>query len=965
MKSKLYKISIVSVISFIVCHVFYLSWINNPPNYNTGAPGEFTCNVCHAPDNNNPLTGNFSISGLPDTVLPGQTYRIKVKLNLTGGAGITGGFQLTLIGQDLKQFGTLTDASPNAGIEQQIFRQYLEQHGPNTFANNEIEWEADWHSPDLTTLSQTFQLYATAIIGDGDSTALGDNQLTFRDSAFFKSDYVPMSLTLSKKDASCAGLENGYAIAAATGGVPPYTFQWSDGSNNPINDSLRAGAYRVTVSDSHQDTISRVITIREPAPVFGYIVKADIPCNSSTLADAIAVPTTGVSPFTYLWSNGDTSRITSFSHPGKIKVTITDSSSCTFTAEAFILNRDTFKITITDINNVSCHGGNNGSAKAVANIPFPTSYQWSDGQTTQTASNLPAGEYSVTVTSPQGCEVSKSVTIRETTPLSIKTNVKTNPSCHGSYNGVISIFADGGVPPYSYVWDDSTTNKTRINLIAGNYNVTVTDAFGCTASQSISLSEPDSLFILVDQVDETGLNSNDGRAAALVSGGNTPYRYAWSNGNTNQVQDNLAPGYYEITVTDVKGCIFGKTVFIHPYDCSLSIDSVSKTHILCYGEQSGEISVNASGGNAPYQYEWSDGKTGAEIQNLNAGTYHLTITDSTGCDVQGYFKINTPPKLIRQLKITDASAVFSVDGSIKITAGGGTAPFTIEVDGVDTIKNYSGIAEFKNLFNGLHSYSITDANGCSLSEFFIINVIGCQLNTQDNVIQDVKCHGDSTGAICLQVVNAQGPYDIFWEDESNGDCLRNLAAGAYSVYIYDSIGCQLLDTFLISEPALFAINSIEIDTPHVDQNDGAIFLSLAGGVPPYNVEWTKDGLPYTAPIQGLSGGDYHFIAHDANGCELTGDTIHLKEKTTAIKRKLSNKIIFYPNPTSEQVYFNSEMGKPGRIEMYSINGQEFKPEYTSEDNVTTITLTGMPNGVYVIHVIYDKMTYSGKILIVH
>lgn len=963
MKSKMYKFLIVAGIAIVVLPVFYLSWRTNPPNYNTGAPGEFTCNVCHAPDDNKPINGILSITGIPDTVVPDQTYRVKITLNVTSGIAVGGGFQVTLIGKDLRQFGTFSNATGNAGIEQQIFRQYLEHSGSNLFTNNVIEWEADWHSPALSTLSQTFQIYATAILGNGDSTALGDNLVTFRDSAYFKSDYVPMSITTSTKDASCAGFNNGFAIVAPSGGVPPYSYIWSDGSTNPINDSLRAGAYRVTVTDQYQDTLSKVITIREPDPVFGYIIKADIPCNSSTVADAIAVPITGSSPFTYLWSNGDTSRITSFTHPGKITLTFTDSSGCTFTAQTYILNRDTFKITITDVKNVSCNGGANGTAKAVANIPFPTSYLWSDGQTSQTAINLAAGDYTVTVTSPEGCEVSKSVTIKQTTPLSIKTNVKTNPSCNGSYNGVISVFADGGVPPYSYLWDDSTTNKTRTNLIAGDYSVTVTDAYGCTFNSVISLNEPDPLFILMDKVDETTTDANDGRAAALVSGGNSPYRYLWSNGNNTQVQQDLAPGYYEVTVTDVKGCTFENSVFIKAFDCDLTIDSVDKTNILCYGNPEGAISVLASGGQPPYKYKWSNGKQTADINGIKAGNYQLTITDSTGCEVNGYFTINTPPKLIKQIKITDASSAFFSDGSIKITAGGGKAPFVIEVDGVDTIKNYSGIAEFKYLFNGLHSYSITDANGCSLSEFFIINIIGCQLTTQDNVIQDVKCNGDSTGAICLQVVHSQGPYDIFWEDESNGDCLRDLAAGAYSVYIYDSIGCQLLDTFFIKQPTLFKVNSIEIDTPHIDQKDGAIYLTLTGGVTPYDIKWTKDGLPFSGETTNLSGGAYHFLANDANGCVITGDTIYLIEKTSKTRVNKDQKLVLFPNPSSQEVYFQSDGFLPRRVMLTGIDGKSYEVNTNTVHGITTFSVASIPVGVYFIRIIYNNARYNGKIIV--
>jgi len=964
MKHKLHKSTFSILILSIIAIILTASWVNNPPNYNTGAPGEFTCNVCHAADPNHPISGTLEILDLPDTILPQQTYRITIRLTALSGPAVLGGFQLTAVAQDRKQFGVLSSPGAGVGIEQERYRQYAEQQGGGIFNNNIVEWQVDWTSPQQEVTSQSFKIYASAILGNNDSTPDGDQTVITEKSYYFKSSYLPLTGGINHTDVSCSGGKDGSATVSNSGGFTPYTYYWSNGDTLAVIDSLKAGSYRVTITDSRGDSISLLTTVGEPLPVFGRIIKTDIPCNSSVESEAIVIPSSGISPYSFIWSNGDTGVVAKFNHPGKIFVTVTDANGCTFVATSNILNKDTFKLETTQIVNNKCYGGATGSATVAANIPFITSYLWSDGQIGATANNLAAGTYTVTAYSTLGCEVTNSVVIREPSPISVKTNLFINPSCAGGYNGMVSVFADGGVPPYGYKWEDGSKDKTRTNLIAGDYIVTVTDAYSCTKVDTLTLTDPDTLFLLVESVGESALHAKDGRAAALVSGGNAPYTYLWSNGSNFNTLQGLQPGYYEVTVTDFKGCKFTAATYVSPFDCELLISNVQKRHLLCNQDNNGTIELEVSGGVAPYIAKWSNGQTGLQASDLAAGDFKLSITDANGCEAIGNFTINTPPPLLKTIKITDATSEFSSDGELKVNVAGGSPPYIIEVDAVDTFKSYSGIVTFKNLFNGLHSYTITDVNGCKTSEFFIINIVGCLLKPTQVIIQDVKCKGDTTGGICLSAGNARGPVTIVWDDETNENCIVNKAKGKYSVYLSDSLGCQSLDTFSIREPQGLTVSSLHIDTPHVNLLDGSISLIISGGVQPYDIEWTKDGVPFLGPLTSLSAGKYHFKVTDDNGCVLIGDTINLVGKTSSIRKinLVSGRV--YPNPANDQFYL--EWPTESSIEnsyLIDMQGRRIVIPFQIAEKQLVFDAKALKNGIYFIVIMTKHELVRGKVMI--
>jgi hypothetical protein len=315
---------------------------------------------------------------------------------------------------------------------------------------------------------------------------------------------------------------------------------------------------------------------------------------------------------------------------GDYSVTVTDANGCEATATVTITQPDIIELTVSGVDPL-CFGGNDGEASVSASGgTAPYTYLWSDGQTTQAATGLTAGTYTVTVTDANDCSVSESVTLTEPTEL-LADVVAGSIDCFGESDATATVTATGGTPPYTYLWDDpaSQTTATAVGLSAGTYQVTVTDSQGCIVVESITIVEPAALELTIDSDDVLCFGESTGSATANVSGGTPDYTYLWSDGQTTQIATGLAAGTYEVTVTDANGCEITESITItQPEEILLS---TATTNANCSDSDDGTATVTATGGTGTYTYLWSNGQTTATAINLAAGNYSVTVTDENGC----------------------------------------------------------------------------------------------------------------------------------------------------------------------------------------------------------------------------------------------------------------------------------------------------------------------------------------------
>jgi hypothetical protein len=403
----------------------------------------------------------------------------------------------------------------------------------------------------------------------------------------------------------------------------------------------------------------------------------------------VCPPTGGTGPYTYLWSpGGQTSSSISGLCAGNYTVTVTDANGCAKTV-TYTITQPGGLNTNPVATGVSCNGACDGTASVnVSGGSAPYTFFWSPGgQTTQTITPVCGGSYSVLVTDSNGCSRTQVVVVPE--PTVLLANISgTNPSCSGNCNGSVTANPTGGTAPYTYLWSPGgQTTQTVNNLCAGNYTVTVTDANGCTSTQTVTLNVPTALNVTLSSTNATCNGVCDGTATATVSGGTPPFSYLWTPGNfTTSTVNNLCPGNYSVTVTDSAGCFFTGSVTIN--QPTLINDNEIVTNASC-GFCDGVITVVPTGGTPPYTYLWSPGgQTTATITNLCPGLYTVTITDLNGCSRNFTIPVsNANGPTGEVVTVIDASCNGTCDGSANVLPIGWSATLYLFVESWWT--NYS------------------------------------------------------------------------------------------------------------------------------------------------------------------------------------------------------------------------------------------------------------------------------------
>jgi len=315
---------------------------------------------------------------------------------------------------------------------------------------------------------------------------------------------------------------------------------------------------------------------------------------------------------------------------------------------------------------VSCNSSNDGFIFAnPSGGTSPYTYQWSNGNTSSVVTNLAAGNYSVTIFDNFLCEETFNFTITEPSAIQMSTN-HTNETYFQANDGTASVNVSGGIPPYTYSWSNGANTSSVSNLAPGNYSVDVYDSYSCPISANFAIQAIDcSAFSLnVSKTNETYYQTNNGTTTAIALG-KTPYTYDWSNGASTQNINNLVPNIYSVTVTDAVGCNDTKSVTIQAIDCSAFSLSTSKTNETYFQTNDGTASATVLG-TAPYTYDWSNGASTQNINNLTPNTYSVTVTDAVGCG-------DTKPVTIQAIDCSAFALNVSKTNETYFQAGDGTA----------------------------------------------------------------------------------------------------------------------------------------------------------------------------------------------------------------------------------------------------------------------------------------------------
>jgi hypothetical protein len=572
----------------------------------------------------------------------------------------------------------------------------------------------------------------------------------------------------------CHGLSDGTASVSGSGGTPSYTYHWSTGASSSSVSNLAVGTYTVTITDAAGCTTSASKTITQPNTLAVTTTAANATCGRAN-GGVTSNVTGGTSSYTYHWNTGSSASSLSNISAGTYNVTVTDRNNCTTTASAVVSSTGSFTAS-TSATDILCYGNSTGSASVTTSGAIsPITYSWSNGGNTANISNVAAGTYTVTVVDHSGCSVTASETVTQPAALNI-TLTPVNASC-GSLNGSISASISGGTSGYTYSWSDGSNTPSIHNLSPGTYKITVTDSHNCSATAAVIVGNSTTLNATATTT-EIVCNGEANGSISVNATGIAPITYHWSNGGNTASVSNLSAGNYNVTVTDAGGCstTLSETI-TQPAVLHLSLTSVDAG---C-DQSTGSATANASGGNSGYNYVWSNGGNTATINSIDAGTYHITVTDVHGCSTTGSVLVGTTGSLTVSVATTNVSCNGGANGIATVTPGSGIGPYAYQWSTGATTHAIS------NLVAGSYKVTVTDSHSCSAVDDVVV--------TQPNVMQATAAgnnatNGQNNGAATVTtVVNAAAPCTYAWNNGGNSQTITGLAAGTYDVTVTDRNGC--------------------------------------------------------------------------------------------------------------------------------------------------------------------------------
>lgn len=661
-----------------------------------------------------------------------------------------------------------------------------------------------------------------------------------------------VSVSCSSTNITCTGVNNGTATVVASGGWAPYTYLWSNGATTQTITGLAPGTYSVTATDIDLGfSVCSVVISQSPQLGVQVYGESQI-CGLVPDGKVTAVPYGGTQPYTYLWSNGGTTAQITGLPQGTYTVTVTDAAGCTTSGSGTVFFWNEGIWLMDTSTNVICFGQNNGTASVMGMSGTPPyTYVWSNGSNASNISNLAPGSYTVTVTDANGCSNFTTVTI--TQPPVLGFTVTTNNAACG-LNGSVTVFPNGGTPPYSILWSNGSTNFTFTGP-AGTYTATITDANGCTKPITVTIGGTNTpLNVNVTVVTNAGCTLG-GSATATATGGSGNYAFSWDNGNNTATATNLTAGNHTVTVTDITtGCTGVGTTNV-PSASTLTGSAVVVTNATCL--LGGSATASGSGGTPPYTFKWDNNQTTATATNLGAGPHSVTITDAAGCVATAFVIIaQTQGPTVTAIVVTNATCTGG--GSATATATGGAGGY------IFLWSNGQTTATATNLSAGTHTVTVTDAAGCSASAQVTITQSGAP-----TIIVSPGSPANCTsggGSATAGASGGTGPYTFKWSNGAMGATVSNLSAGTYTVTVTDALGCT--STGSVSVAAAIPPNVVIVASSNArcDQ-PGSATASATGGATPYTYKW--DNNETTATATNLTAGTHTVTVTDAAGCTAT------------------------------------------------------------------------------------------------
>lgn len=770
---------------------------------------------------------------------------------------------------------------------------------------------------------------------------------------------APLGLAIdSIKTLRCNGTNDGYIKVQAGGGTAPYQYKWNTGSTAPVIANLAAGQYTITVNDFNDCQVILPIDMTQPDSLrLSLLSKTDPQCIGDETGHIEVAATGGTMPYRFDWDNGAVGALLDNVGVGTYLVYLTDANNCLSDTLPFTLSATSPIAINAVVNEPACIGRTDGTIflQPIGSAPF--TFNWERGDMTQNINNVGVGAYAVTITDAQGCFLDTLIGVNA--PQTINLNIGVlQPTCFQSADARIDVTViNVGTPPLRYQWNNGSTSQDLSGLNDGNYLLTALDAAGCAfVSDTILIKSPEKLALEVETLGQIACAGDaTGFIEVGLEGGTKPYAYQWSGGIIATTEDifNLPSGEYRLLIKDANNCPID-TTFVLEEPTTLDVDVSIRISDVCETTFSNEIKAIANGGLPPYKYSWSNGETSATLTNVPPGDYQLSVEDANACtETIASVKVRDGGKAlaIDTVFVEDISCFGAKDGSMSVIVSGGNPPFQFHFSNNEIFTTSNRSVSINNLaLDDDYSVTITDLNsGCrvispkfAVKEPLALSWIRDQVNVPN-------CFNGFDGSILTTTYGGRAPFAYQWYDQNNlligtSEDLKNIKNGLYTGYLSDATGCK--DTLLNilvendNEPIRYASPPIIQNARCKGNSDGKINISLSGGAPPFDYNWSNGAT--TEDLSNLSAGSYSLTLTDRDTCRVIFPPIMVTEPAAALA------IVGKANPVK---CFG---GKDGSIEVLVSGGTlpydliwEFNGALFTED---TTNLTGLMAGIYTLTV---------------
>lgn len=661
------------------------------------------------------------------------------------------------------------------------------------------------------------------------------------------------------------GAADGKALAQAKGGTGVYAFKWDNGETTYNADKLTEGVHQVTATDANGCVMTASVKIEAKVDALSVILRETKPINCAGEKAILSVAAVGGKPpyRDYVWSPEIKSPADGVV-AGVYTVTVTDAMGTTATGSINI--KEPKKLGASTVLQAGTSPGKE-DGKALAIVEGGTGtmfFKWDNDEITAATNHLSPGLHQVTITDESGCTATTSVMIPEGV-ASLSAEIKeTDPIKCASEKARLEVLATGGKSPYRYAWSNPALTGDHPVAPAGDYQLTVSDNSGKTATAVISVKQPVALTASTEITSAASPGGVDGKAIVKTAGGTSPYSYKWTNGESTAEATKLAAGTYTVVITDAQGCSASNSVVMTENILPLVVKINPEGAIKCAGDKI-TLNVAVTGGKAPFRYAWNSPnvESGKPVA-LPTGTYLVTVTDAAGTSATASTAVKQPDPLTATVEVQSPASADHQDGKALAKPAGGTAPYIYAWSSGESTNTAARLAP------GAQSVKVTDANGCTTTGTMEIGETVLDLNISLTEKTPIRCAGEKA-VLAVKVSGGKAPVSFKWNNPAlTGDAPAGLDGGDYAVTVTDGRGATKTAEISVKAPSpLEATLTRNIGASSDKSADGKAEVRVSGGTPEYSIVW--DTKQKGSIAQHLPLGKHTVTITDANGCSQTID----------------------------------------------------------------------------------------------